>query len=76
MRDIAIHKREGDLVAGTFGRGVFILDDYTALRDVTPQALAERARLYPVRDAYQYNELGQFEATWGNADARTRRTAR
>ena len=27
---------------------------------------AERARLYPLRDAYQYNELGQFEATWGN----------
>jgi hypothetical protein len=66
VRDITIQKREGDLVAGTFGRGVFILDDYTALRDVTPQALAERARLYPMRDAYQYNELGQFEATWGN----------
>src|SRR6185369_17801107 len=36
------------------------------LRDVTPQALSERARLYPMRDASQYNELGQFEATWGN----------
>ena len=66
VRDIAIQKREGDLVAGTFGRGVFILDDYTALRDVTPQALGDRARLYPMRDAYQYNELGQFEASWGN----------
>jgi photosystem II stability/assembly factor-like uncharacterized protein len=66
VRDVAIQKREGDLVAGTFGRGVFILDDYTALREVTPQALAERARLYPLRDAYQYNELGQYEATWGN----------
>ena len=66
VRDITIQKREGDLVAGTFGRGVFILDDYTALRDVTPQGLAEAARLYPLRDAYQYNELGQYEATWGN----------
>jgi hypothetical protein len=66
VRDITIHKREGDLIAGTFGRGVFILDDYTALRDLTPQALAEKARLYPMRDAYQYNELGQFEASWGN----------
>lgn len=66
VRDIAIQKREGDLVAGTFGRGVFILDDYTALRDVSPQGLTERARLYPLRDAYQYNELGQIEATWGN----------
>ena len=66
VRDITIHKREGDLIAGTFGRGVFILDDYTALRDLTTQALAEKARLYPMRDAYQFNELGQFEASWGN----------
>ncbi|HEX9366134.1 MAG TPA: hypothetical protein VF921_05870, partial [Vicinamibacterales bacterium] len=66
VRDVAIQKRDGDLVAGTFGRGVFILDDYTPLRDLTPQALAERAHLYPMRDAYQYNELNQMEATWGN----------
>ena len=66
VRDLVIQKREGDLVAGTFGRGVFILDDYTALRDLTPQGLTERARLYPMRDAYQYNELGQFAAIWGN----------
>jgi hypothetical protein len=45
---------------------VFILDDYTALRDISPEGLAERARLYPLRDAYQYNELNQVEATWGN----------
>ncbi len=66
VRDITIQKREGDLVAGTFGRGVFILDDYTALRDLSAQGLAERARFYPMRDAYQYNELGQIEASWGN----------
>jgi photosystem II stability/assembly factor-like uncharacterized protein len=42
VRDITIQKREGDLVAGTFGRGVFILDDYTALRDVTPQGWPRR----------------------------------
>jgi hypothetical protein len=69
VRDIALQKREGDLVAGTFGRGVFILDDYTALRDLTPQALAGRARLYPMRDAYQYNELNQVEAAWGNTSS-------
>jgi hypothetical protein len=59
VRDVAIQKREGDLVAGTFGRGVYILDDYTALREMTPQALADKARLYPLRDAYQFNELRQ-----------------
>jgi photosystem II stability/assembly factor-like uncharacterized protein len=66
VRDVTIQKREGDLVAGTFGRGVFILDDYTALRDITPQTLGEKARLYPLRDAYQFNELNQMEASWGN----------
>jgi photosystem II stability/assembly factor-like uncharacterized protein len=66
VRDVAIQKRENDLVAGTFGRGVFILDDYTALRDLSPDGLAERARLYPLRDAFQFNELGQMEAAWGN----------
>ena len=66
VRDITIQRRENDLVAGTFGRGVFILDDYTALRDVSAEGLADRARLYPLRDAYQFNELGQYEATWGN----------
>jgi hypothetical protein len=48
---------------------VFILDDYTTLREVTPQSLAEKARLYPMRDAYQYNELNQVEATWGNTSS-------
>jgi hypothetical protein len=66
VRDVTIQKREGDLVAGTFGRGVFILDDYSALRELSAQALGERARLYPLRDAYQYNELGQYEASSGN----------
>jgi len=70
VRDIAFQKRDGDLVAGTFGRGVFILDDYTVLRDVTPQTLGDKAHLYPLRDAYQYNELGQMEATWGNTTYR------
>jgi hypothetical protein len=66
VRDITIQRRENDLVAGTFGRGVFILDDYTALRELTPQTLTEKARLYPLRDAYQFDVLGQYEATWGN----------
>ena len=65
-RDLLIQKREGDLVVGTFGRGAFILDDYTALRDVTPQALAQDAALFRVRDAYTYDELGQIGAVWGD----------
>jgi len=65
-RDLTIQRREVDLVVGTFGRGVYILDDYTALRDVTPQALSEEARLFPLRDPYQFNELTQVRAAWGD----------
>jgi photosystem II stability/assembly factor-like uncharacterized protein len=65
-RDLVIQRREKDLVVGTFGRGAFILDDYTALRDMTPQALSEEARLFPLRDAYMFDTLGQVQATWGD----------
>ena len=65
-RDLTIQRRDKDLVVGTFGRGAYILDDYTALRDITPATLAEEARLYPLRDAYLFDVLGQVGATWGD----------
>jgi len=65
-RDLQIQRRESDLVVGTFGRGAYILDDYSALRAVTPQALTEEARLFPLRDAYTFGELSQQTAAWGN----------
>jgi hypothetical protein len=65
-RDLQIQRREADLVVGTFGRGAFILDDYSALRGLTPEVLTEEARLFPLRDAYLFNELTHFTAAWGN----------
>jgi photosystem II stability/assembly factor-like uncharacterized protein len=58
VRDMTVQRRENDLVLGTFGRGFYVLDDYTALRDITPQALAEEARLFPLRDAYLFSPTG------------------
>jgi photosystem II stability/assembly factor-like uncharacterized protein len=52
--DIAIQRRVDDLVLATFGRGFYILDDYSALRQVTPEMLKEEARLFPARDALMY----------------------
>ena len=54
FRDLKIHRRDEDLVGATFGRGVYILDDYTALRDVADGALEKEAVLFPVRDAWWY----------------------
>ncbi len=54
FRDITIQRRENDLVAASFGRGFFILDDYSPLREVSPEMLAQDAVLFPVRKAYLY----------------------
>ncbi|MCD4730854.1 MAG: hypothetical protein K8R74_09660, partial [Bacteroidales bacterium] len=54
VRDIAIQERENDLVLATFGRGFYILDDYTPLRELTPELLDTTAYIFPVKDALMY----------------------
>jgi photosystem II stability/assembly factor-like uncharacterized protein len=66
VRDLAIQKRESDLVLGTFGRGFYVLDDYSALREVTPEAMNQEAALFPLRHAYAFDELSYIQAAWGN----------
>ncbi|MFP4470379.1 MAG: VPS10 domain-containing protein [Bacteroidales bacterium] len=56
FRDIAIHRRENDLVGATFGRGFYILDDYTPLRNVSEEQLKEEATLFTPRKAWWYIE--------------------
>jgi photosystem II stability/assembly factor-like uncharacterized protein len=58
VRDMTVQRRENDLVLATFGRGFYILDDYSALRQISSAALAEEARLFPLRDATLFNLLG------------------
>ncbi|MEW5982348.1 MAG: glycosyl hydrolase [Acidobacteriota bacterium] len=58
VRDMTVQKRETDLVVATFGRSFYILDDYSALREITPATLAEEARLFPLRHAYSYSPTG------------------
>jgi photosystem II stability/assembly factor-like uncharacterized protein len=58
IRDMTVQRRENDLVLATFGRGFYVLDDYSALRGVTAAALSEEARLFPLRDAPLFNLLG------------------
>ena len=56
VRDLAIQKRENDLVAATFGRSFYVLDDYSPLREITEEKLAQGAQLFPVKKALQYVE--------------------
>lgn len=52
VRDIEIQRRENDLVVGTFGRGIYILDDYSLLR--TRQDDVDSNQLFAVRDPWLY----------------------
>ena len=54
FRDLAIQRRENDLVCATFGRSFYVLDDYTPLRQVTEASLEAEATLFPVRRAWWY----------------------
>ena len=54
VRDLAIQRRENDLVAATFGRGILVLDDYSALREVNAKQQDAAATLFPTRDAWWY----------------------
>ena len=54
VRDIAIQKNENDLVLGTFGRGIYVLDDYSSLR--TFNAKAMNSELFTPRDGYWYKQ--------------------
>ena len=56
VRDIDIQRRENDLVLATFGRGFYILDDYTPLRYLDKEVLGSEVHLFPVKDALMYVE--------------------
>lgn len=56
FRDIAIQRRENDLVGGSFGRGIFILDDISPLRNFNSSMLKKEATLFDIKDAYWYRQ--------------------
>ena len=60
VMDIEIQKRENDLVVSTFGRGVYILDDYAALRNLTKEMMQKPVFVFPVKDALMYVEANPF----------------
>ena len=65
-RDLHIQRQWNDLVVGTFGRGVYILDDYSALRHVNEDRLSDPAWLFPLRPAPTFAELNQVRPVWGD----------
>jgi photosystem II stability/assembly factor-like uncharacterized protein len=53
VRDIVVHPREADLVLATHGRGIWIVDDITPLRKLTPEAMAQDAAFISGKPAQQ-----------------------
>src|SRR5215831_1967871 len=58
IRDIIIHPRENDLILGTHGRSIWILDDTSPLQQITPDVLAQPAHLFAMRAALRFDGAG------------------
>ena len=54
VHDLLIHPRDGDLIAGTHGRGLWIMDDITPLQQMTPAVRSSEAHLFDNRVATQW----------------------
>jgi len=65
--DILVHPRENDLVVGTHGRSIWIIDDITPLQQYTPQVAAGDAHLFEVRPAVSWLTDAQKSVTIGGA---------
>jgi photosystem II stability/assembly factor-like uncharacterized protein len=71
VRDMVIQARESDLVIATFGRGFYVLDNITPLRQIKPESAEQAAAMFPVKDAALYIERhplgGRKKAMQGDA---------
>ena len=66
VRDLAIHMRDNDLVIATHGRGIWIIDDITPLRGLTPETVDKNAAFLGAQQAVQGIPAG---GGWVNGDA-------
>ncbi len=57
VRDIKIQRRENDLVCGTFGRGFYILDDYSPLRQLNESELKKDFSIFSVKPVYSFDPM-------------------
>jgi len=63
--DIVVQARESDLVLATHGRGIWIIDDISPLRALTPEMMTKEAMLIPGRPAIQYFDV---DGGWPEGD--------
>ncbi|NRB61761.1 MAG: hypothetical protein HRU40_01805 [Saprospiraceae bacterium] len=59
FNDLVIHPRDNDLILGTHGRGIWILDNLNPIQELTPQVMAQDAALFSIPDAELIQEQRQ-----------------
>jgi len=65
--DILVHPRDNDLIIGTHGRSIWILDDISALQQMTSEAAAADVTLFAPRPAVAWrNDITQSITTGGS----------
>jgi photosystem II stability/assembly factor-like uncharacterized protein len=62
VNDIFVHPRDNDLIIGTHGRGIWILDDISCLQEMTPEVLTSPVHLFKVRPATAYYQSAKRES--------------
>lgn len=55
VRDLAIQERENDLAVATFGRGFYILDNYSPLRELATKATEKDAHIFEIKKSLMFN---------------------
>ena len=65
FRDLEIQKRENDLVGASFGRSFYVLDDYSMLREATPEIFEKSFHMFPVRRTFWYSQNDPIGGTRG-----------
>ncbi|MBK8250878.1 MAG: hypothetical protein IPK85_26295 [Gemmatimonadetes bacterium] len=65
VHEVLVHPRDNDLVLATHGRALWVLDDATAVQQMTPAVAARGSHLFPMRVATRYN-VGEQKWNWGN----------
>jgi photosystem II stability/assembly factor-like uncharacterized protein len=61
VRDIAFQEREDALVIATFGRGFYVIDDFTPLRNYSKEINGKPGYIFPIRDSRMFVQTDEFD---------------
>ncbi|MFC1555459.1 WD40/YVTN/BNR-like repeat-containing protein [candidate division KSB1 bacterium] len=66
FHDLVIHPRDGDLIAATHGRGIWIADNISPLRQLTAEVREKEAHLFEPRDAIRWQMIQKSDPRMGH----------